>query len=200
VRVVLLGPPGAGKGTQAVRIAQRFCIPHISTGDIFRANVKGGTQLGLQAQAYMDRGDLVPDDIVNRMVADRLFQDDTVHGWLLDGYPRTIPQAQTLEKLLDQRDQSLDGVVSFEVANEELTKRIFGRAGQEHRSDDSGEAVKRRLEKYFEKTVPLINFYREQGLLYNVDAVGAIDEVTRRIFTILERLETKVRGDEPRQA
>jgi adenylate kinase len=148
----------------------------------------------------MDRGDLVPDDIVNRMVADRLFQDDTVHGWLLDGYPRTIPQAQTLEKLLDQRDQSLDGVVSFEVANEELTKRIFGRAGQEHRSDDSGEAVKRRLEKYFEKTVPLINFYREQGLLYNVDAVGAIDEVTRRIFTILERLETKVRGDEPRQA
>jgi adenylate kinase len=200
VRVVLLGPPGAGKGTQAVRIAERFCIPHISTGDIFRANVKGGTQLGLQAQAYMDRGDLVPDDIVNRMVADRLVQDDTVHGWLLDGYPRTIPQAQTLEKLLDQRDQSLDGVVSFEVVNDELTKRIFGRAGQEHRSDDSGEAVKRRLEKYFEKTVPLINFYREQGLLYNVNAVGAIDEVTRRIFAILERLETKVRGDEPRQA
>jgi adenylate kinase len=200
VRVVLLGPHGAGKGTQAARIAERFCIPHISTGDIFRENVKRGTQLGLQAQAYMDRGDLVPDDVVNRMVADRLVQEDTVHGWLLDGYPRTIPQAQTLEALLDQRGQSLDGVVSFEVVNDELAKRISGRAGQEHRSDDSGEAVERRLEKYFEKTVPLINFYREQGLLYDIDAVGAIDEVTRRIFAILERLETKVRGDEPRQA
>lgn len=149
--------------------------------------------MGVQAQAYMDRGDLVPDDIVNRMVAERLAQDDAARGWLLDGYPRTIPQAQAL------LGEPLDCVVNFDVPTDELTKRIARRAEQERRSDD-GDALERRLEEYFEKTVPLAGFYRERGLLRNVDATGDIDEVTRRIFIVLDQAQAEVRGDEPRDA
>ncbi|MGH8907767.1 MAG: adenylate kinase [Egibacteraceae bacterium] len=196
MRLVLLGPPGAGKGTQAVRIAERFGIPHISTGEILRANVKDGTDLGVQARAYMDRGLLVPDDIVNRMVADRLAHDDAARGWLLDGYPRTIPQARALQARLGE---PVDCVVNFQVATDELTKRIAGRAGQERRSDDDNNALERRLEEYFGKTLPLADFYRERGLLREVDVVGPIDVVTGRILAAVEHIETEVRGD-PRDA
>jgi adenylate kinase len=187
MRLVLLGPPGAGKGTQAVRIAKKLCVPHISTGEIFRANVKSGTQLGREAKAYMDRGDLVPDDVVNRMVADRLDADDAAEGWLLDGYPRTIPQARALQAMLEERKQALDGVVCLEVPPDELARRIAGRAKRERRS-------RRRLERYFEKTAPLEAFYRARGLLRDIDAVGPIDEVTGRTLAVLEQIQSGARG------
>lgn len=186
MRLVLLGPPGAGKGTQAVRIAARYGVPHISTGDLFRENVKGATHLGRRAQEYMDRGDLVPDEVTNEMVADRLAQPDAENGWLLDGYPRTVPQAEALEALLAERGYPLDAALRFEVPEDELIQRIQGRAAEERRPDDTEEAVQRRLEAYLEKTAPLERFYRERGLLCDIDAVGPVDEVTDRTFSVLE--------------
>ena len=188
MRLVLLGPPGAGKGTQARRIAERCDVPHISTGDIFRENVKGGTELGREAREYMERGELVPDHIVNRMVADRLSQDDAAEGWLLDGYPRTAGQAEALEELLAERGVVIDAVVNFTVPTDELTRRISGRAQEVGRPDDTEQAVRRRLEEYHTKTVPLSEFYRERGLLRDVDAVGSIDEVTERTFAVLDQV------------
>lgn len=189
MRLILLGPPGAGKGTQAARIAERYGIPHVSTGNILRANVQGGTDLGREAQAYMDRGDLVPDSLVNRMLFDRLDAEDARQGFLLDGFPRNPDQAKELDRYLEERGQSLDGVLRFEAPASELMERILGRARAEGRSDDTEEVVRNRLEIYRTQTAPLEALYADRGLVYQVDAVGEIDEVTRRTFAVLDRLD-----------
>lgn len=193
MRLVLLGPPGAGKGTQAARIAEQHAIPHISTGDIFREHVKGGTELGLQAQEHIKRGDLLPDVVVNRMIGDRLVKPDAEKGWLLDGYPRTVRQAEALEEWLDERGQPLDAVLWFDVPEDEFTRRIQSRAEQEGRSDDTEDAVRRRLEEYAEKTSLLEGFYRKRGLLRHVDGVGLIDEVADRTCAVLDKI-SEARG------
>lgn len=180
MRLVLLGPPGAGKGTQAELLAQRHHIPHIATGDIFRENVKGGTALGEEARAYMDRGDLVPDDVVNRMVADRLDRDDTASGFLLDGYPRTVAQAEELDRLLGARGVALDAVLRFVIDEDELVRRIAARSAEEGRSDDGEEVHRNRLEVYREQTAPLEEYYAAQGLLHDIDAVGSVEDVNAR--------------------
>ena len=188
MRLMLLGPPGAGKGTQAIRLAEAYAVPHVSTGDIFRANVKGETALGREAKAYMDRGDLVPDSVVNRMVFDRLTQDDAAAGYLLDGYPRTVPQAVELEAFLVERGEGLDAVLRLEAPEEELVRRLLGRAAEEGRADDTEEVIRNRLEVYEEQTRPLESFYDERRLLHDVEAVGAIEEITRRALDLLAEL------------
>lgn len=181
MRVVLLGPPGAGKGTQAELLAERHGVPHIATGDIFRENVKGGTALGREAQAYMDRGDLVPDDVVNRMVADRLDRGDTEAGFVLDGYPRTAVQAEELDRMLEARGVALDAVLRFVIDEDELVRRVAGRSGDEGRSDDTEEVHRNRLAVYREQTAPLEDHYAAQGLLADIDAEGAVEEVHARV-------------------
>jgi adenylate kinase len=188
MRLILLGPPGAGKGTQAIRLAEAYGIPHIATGDIFRENVKNETPLGIEAKGFMDRGDLVPDDVVNRMVADRLDRDDAGDGFLLDGFPRTVPQADELERLLGERGKPIDAVLRFAVPEGELYARIEGRAAEEGRADDTAEVLRNRLEEYRTKTAPLEAFYGDRGLVHDVEAVGAIDEVTERAFAVLTDL------------
>lgn len=188
MRLILLGPPGAGKGTQAEVLAEHYGVPHIATGDIFRENVKGGTALGEEARAYMDRGDLVPDDVVNRMVADRLDREDAAGGFLLDGYPRTVAQAEELDRMLAARGVALDAVLRFVIDEEELIRRVAGRAAEEGRSDDSEEVHRRRLEVYREQTAPLEEYYRAKGLLRDLDAVGAVEEVAARATAELDRL------------
>jgi adenylate kinase len=186
VRLVLLGPPGAGKGTQATVLAEHFGVPHVSTGDIFRANVKGDTPLGREAQSYMDRGDYVPDDVVNRMVADRLGETDAEAGFVLDGYPRTVAQAEALESLLAERGRPLDAIVRFVVPPEELERRLATRAEEEGRSDDTEDAWRRRFEEYEEKTRPLEDFYRDRGRVKDVDALGTVEDVTKRALAALD--------------
>ncbi len=190
MRVVLLGPPGAGKGTQAQIIAGELGVPAISTGDIFRANVSGQTELGLAAKGYMDAGDLVPDEITVAMVKDRLAEPDAKVGYLLDGFPRTIAQAEQLRASLDELGQHLDRVLELVVEEEELVRRLSGRrmlVGGEwvQRDDDKPETVRRRLEVYREQTAPLSGFYEAEGLLARIDAIGTIEEVTARAMTAL---------------
>jgi adenylate kinase len=190
VRVVLLGPPGAGKGTQAQIIAKALSVPAISTGDIFRANVSGQTELGRKAKVYMDAGDLVPDEITVAMVSDRLAEPDAAEGFLLDGFPRTIAQAQQLQASLAERGQALDRVLELVVDEEELVRRLSGRRmlvdGEwVQRGDDRPETVRHRLEVYREQTAPLSEFYENEGLLSQFDAIGEIDEVTRRALAAL---------------
>jgi adenylate kinase len=190
VRVVLLGPPGAGKGTQAQIIAKKLDVPAISTGDIFRANVSGRTELGQQAKVYMDAGDLVPDEITVAMVTDRLAEPDAVEGFLLDGFPRTIAQAEQLRDSLAERGQALDGVLELVVDEDELVRRLSGRRmlvdGEwVQRGDDKPETVRHRLEVYREQTAPLSGFYDEAGLLSRIDAIGEIEEVTGRALSAL---------------
>jgi adenylate kinase len=185
VRVVLLGPPGAGKGTQAQIIAARFGVPAISTGDIFRANVSGQTELGLKAKTYMDAGDLVPDEITVAMVKDRLAEPDAKAGFLLDGFPRTIAQAEQLRTSLTDLGHALDCVLELVVDEEELVRRLSGRRmlvdGQMvQRDDDKPETVRHRLHVYREQTAPLSGFYEGEGLLARIDAIGEVDEVTGR--------------------
>lgn len=180
MRLVLLGPPGAGKGTQAVTIASTFGIPHIATGDIFRANVREETPLGKAANDYMARGDLVPDEIVNDMVADRLAAPDTGNGFLLDGYPRTVPQAETLEASLAATDTRLDGVLHFVVPDDELRRRIAKRRAEQDRADDADGAYRRRVQEYRNQTADLIPFFRDRGLLHDIDAVGRVEDVAAR--------------------
>jgi adenylate kinase len=187
VRLVLLGPPGAGKGTQSAAIAEAFGIPHISTGDIFRANVKGGTPLGEEAQAFMSRGELVPDQLVNRMVADRLRQDDARAGFLLDGYPRTVGQAFTLDGMLAMLDTSLDAVLHFLVPDEELEARVARRQAEQGRDDDTAEVFRRRMQEYRAQTAELVPHYTATGLLVDVDAVGPVDEVRVRVLQACRR-------------
>jgi len=183
--MVLLGPPGAGKGTQAARIAERLGIPAISTGDIFRANVAGATELGTQAKAYMDKGEYVPDSITNAMVADRIAQADCENGFLLDGYPRTTAQVGELDSMLKASGLALDVVVEITADAEAVVARLLKRAGEQGRADDTEPVIRRRLEVYAESTAPLADIYAERGLLVQVDGMGEIDVVTDRIMEAL---------------
>ena len=184
-RMVLLGPPGAGKGTQAARIAERLGIPAISTGDIFRANVAGATELGTQAKAYMDKGEYVPDSITNAMVADRIAQADCKTGFLLDGYPRTTAQVGELDSMLKGSGLALDVVVEITADAEAVVARLLKRAGEQGRADDTEPVIRRRLEVYAESTAPLADLYAERDLLVQVDGMGEIDVVTDRIMEAL---------------
>ncbi len=183
MRLVLVGPPGAGKGTQAGVIAERVGIPHISTGDIFRANVGQGTPLGLQAKEYMDAGQLVPDDVTNAMVADRLTQPDVAAGFLLDGYPRNLGQADVLAANLGEAATPLDAVIEIVVDTEHVVQRLLARG--QGRADDNEDVIRHRLKVYASETEPLVGYYRERGLLRTVDGVGSVDEVTARILAVL---------------
>jgi adenylate kinase len=214
MRLVLVGPPGAGKGTQAKYLARHFGIPQISTGDIFRANVAEQTELGKEAKRYMDAGDLVPDQVTIGMVRDRLSQEDTGPGFLLDGFPRTVPQAEALREMLKDMGRPLDAVLELKVDDEEVVRRLSGRrtcrqcghvwhvefdpptdegrcdhCGGElfQRDDDQPETVQRRLDVYRRQTAPLADFYRDAGLLCTIDATGPVDGVTKRAIAALER-------------
>lgn len=212
MRIVMLGPPGAGKGTQASRISDAYAIPHISTGEIFRANVDDGTELGKQAKDYMDRGELVPDEVVVGMVADRLTHRDTETGFNLDGFPRTVPQAQALEELLADRGTPIDVVLRLAIDESEIIRRLTGRRTcrncgavyhvEDHppsqvgvcdacggelyqREDDTEDVVRNRIGVYRRQTEPLEMFYWERGLLRDVEAIGTVDEVTERALDVL---------------
>ena len=205
MRLVLVGPPGAGKGTQATLLAEHFKIPHISTGDIFRANLNSGTELGLQAKSYMDKGELVPDSVTNAMVKDRLA---SAEGFLLDGFPRNVAQAEVLRAFLGERNKPLDAVVEFAINNEEVIKRLSSRrtcrgcgkifpgeldkcdsCGGElyQREDDQESVIARRLEVYAEQTEPIISFYRQEGLLITVTATGAVSAITENVIRALSQ-------------
>ncbi|MFB4301556.1 adenylate kinase [Actinomadura sp. NTSP31] len=215
MRIVLVGPPGAGKGTQAQFIASHLSIPKISTGDIFRANVSGGTELGRQAKQYMDRGDLVPDEVTIAMVRDRLAEDDARDGFLLDGFPRNVPQAETLKKILAEWDTRLDIVLELVVDEDEVVRRLSGRRTCDkcgriwhvdfddkqddvcddcggrlfQRDDDKEEVVMHRLEVYRHDTSPLVQFYADENILVGIDATGPVEEVTKRALAALRPLE-----------
>lgn len=178
-RLLIIGPPGAGKGTQAGRIAARYQVPAISTGDIFRANIQGGTELGQQVQAIIEQGELVPDELTNRIVADRLSQDDAASGFLLDGYPRTVDQVHALDGMLN--GSSLDAVVLLEADPEEVVARLLKRAAVEGRSDDTEAVIRHRQDVYAEQTAPLIELFSKRGILVSVDGLGSVDEVSERI-------------------
>ncbi|MBF4162968.1 adenylate kinase [Nocardioides acrostichi] len=185
MRLIFMGPPGAGKGTQAQFVAGRYGIPAISTGDIFRANVGEGTPLGLEAKKYMDAGQYVPDSVTNDMVRDRIAQPDAEPGFLLDGYPRTLAQVTELDGMLADSGHDLEHVVVLTVDSEELITRLLKRAETSGRSDDTEQVIRERQKVYVNETAPLIDVYRERGLLVEVDGLGEIDEVTSRIFAAL---------------
>lgn len=205
MRLVLVGPPGAGKGTQASLLASHFKIPHISTGDIFRANLKSGTALGLQAKAFMDKGELVPDSVTNDMVKDRLKSES---GFLLDGFPRNVAQAEVLKDFLAERNEPLDAVIEFAIDNNEIIKRLSNRrtcrgcgkvfagtiakcdaCGGElyQREDDKESVIARRLEVYSEQTAPIIDFYRSAGLLLSISALGEVTAITNSVISALAK-------------
>jgi adenylate kinase len=215
MRFVLVGPPGAGKGTQAQFLAAHFNVPHISTGDIFRSNLKGGTALGLEAKKYMDKGELVPDSVTNDMVRDRLTQNDAANGFLLDGYPRNVTQAEVLRAALSNLNLKLDAALELNVDNDEVITRLSGRRTCSNcgkvwhivyekparegvcdscngeliqREDDKAEVISRRLEVYKEQTAPIISFYRNEGLLITVAAVGSVQEITDRCIAALSQV------------
>jgi adenylate kinase len=215
MRIVLVGPPGAGKGTQAVRLAEKLHIPHISTGDLFRANISQKTELGKLAKSYMDAGNLVPDEVTIAMAKDRMEQPDAEGGFLLDGFPRNVSQAEALDELLEGEGIQLDAVLDLEVPEEEVVKRIAGRricrkdsshvfhvtyspakqqgvcdvCGGElyQRDDDSEETVRKRLEVYHTQTEPIIDYYKAQGLVVTISSLGPVDEVTKRALDALKR-------------
>ena len=185
-RLLIIGPPGSGKGTQAARITEQLGIVAISTGDIFRANVKGGTPLGIEAKQYMDAGDYVPDSVTNRMVRDRLKQDDVAEGFLLDGYPRTSAQVDELDAILEENKTSLDIVVQLTADSDELVARLLKRAEVEGRADDTEEVIRHRLDVYEKQTQVVVDRYLERGIVRHVDGLGDIDDVTNRVMTALQ--------------
>jgi len=187
MRLVLLGAPGSGKGTQATRLKEHLQVPHISTGDLLRAEVAAGSPLGLQAKEVMARGDLVSDDILLGMLKDRFSREDTRAGFILDGYPRNLEQAAALDALLAGLGQKFDAAVQLVVDNEQIIERLAGRAQAEGRSDDTPESVRHRLNVYDEKTAPVVDFYRQHGQLTVVDGVGTLDEVFTRIVEAIQR-------------
>ncbi|WP_431278110.1 adenylate kinase [Leifsonia poae] len=184
-RMLIVGPPGSGKGTQASRITRTYGIPDISTGDIFRANIKNETPLGLQVKAIVDAGDYVPDSMTNELVKDRLAQDDAQNGFLLDGYPRTLDQVHYLDELLDSKGQRLEAVIQLVADQDEIVSRLTKRAEEQGRADDSEEAIRHRQQVYLRETSPLIDVYRDRGLLVEVDGLGEMDEVAERIRAAL---------------
>ncbi|SDE00060.1 adenylate kinase [Aquimonas voraii] len=185
MRLVLLGAPGSGKGTQATRLKEQLGVPHISTGDLLRAAVAAGTPLGLQAKAVMERGELVSDEIVLGMLEERFSQPDIARGFILDGYPRNLAQASALDALLHRLNLPVDVAVQLDVSTELLVQRIAGRAQAEGRADDTPEAVANRLRVYSDQTAPVINYYRERGRLVCVYGVGAMEEVSERILAAI---------------
>ena len=212
MKIIMLGAPGAGKGTQAKKIAEKYQIPHISTGDIFRANIKGGTELGMKAKTFMDQGMLVPDEITIGMLMDRIGQEDCINGYVLDGFPRTIPQAESLTKALSERGEAVDYAVNVDVPDENIINRMSGRraclncgatyhivynpskkegicdtCGQQLvlRDDDKPETVKKRLSVYHDQTQPLIDYYKNEGILAEVDGTKDMEEVFQDIVKIL---------------
>ncbi len=185
-RLLLIGTPGAGKGTQAQRLSETFGIPAISTGDIFRHNVKNETELGKLAKAYMDRGEYVPDSLTNDLVRDRLSQADAADGFLLDGYPRTADQVSELDSILAEQGQSLEAVILLTADTDEVVRRLLNRAIEQGRADDTEDVIRRRLEVYEAETAPLTSVYASRGLVIMVDGLGAIDEVTDRIVEALD--------------
>lgn len=185
-RLLIVGPQGSGKGTQGVRIAETFAIPVVSTGDIFRANIKGGTELGQKVTAILDRGDLVPDELTSEIVRDRLAQDDAANGFLLDGYPRNTAQVAHLEQFLSGRGESLDAVIVLDVPREESISRLSLRAIEQGRSDDTEEAIAHRLDIYERETAPIIDVYSEKGIVDRIDGVGSLDEIAGRIVAALD--------------
>ena len=210
MRLVLVGPPGAGKGTQAQFLAAHYSIPHISTGDIFRANLKASTPLGLQAKGYMDSGQLVPDEVTNEMVKDRLTHDDTANGFLLDGFPRNTVQAQVLRTYLAEKNKPLEAVLELAIDNDIIIKRLSSRrtckecgapaspeatkcvaCGGElyQREDDKEEVIGKRLSVYQEQTAPIVDFYRTEGLLITISADGDVAEITKRAIAALSRVQ-----------
>ena len=186
MRLVILGPPGAGKGTQAARLAQHYGVPAISTGDIFRSNIAAGTELGAQVQEIVDAGGYVPDEITNTMVRERLAQPDAEGGFLLDGFPRTRAQVDELDKILAQWGQAVDVVAELTVDPDELVARLVRRAHTDGRSDDNEDVIRRRQKVYEEQTAPLTDVYGSRGLLVRVEGVGGVDEVTARLVSALD--------------
>jgi adenylate kinase len=188
MRLVLMGPPGAGKGTQAKFIADHFKIPAISTGDIFLANVSKGTPLGQEAQRYMDAGEYVPDEVTNKMVRNRIDEPDAAPGFLLDGYPRTLAQVEELDGMIKFTGHALDAVVCLTADDDVLVSRLLQRAQLEGRADDTEDVIRRRQEVYADQTAPLIDVYRDRGILVEVDGLGEVDDVTQRIFEALDQI------------
>ena len=184
-RLLLIGPPGAGKGTQAFRLAEAFAIPAISTGDIFRSNVKEQTELGRQAKAFMDAGDNVPDSLTNALIRDRLEADDAQRGFLLDGYPRTADQVRELDEFLASHGTALDAVIELVADPDVVVERLRRRAVEQGRSDDDEAVVRHRLEVYREQTAPLVDLYDGRGVLVKIDAIGEVAAVTERITAAL---------------
>ncbi|BBU24151.1 adenylate kinase [Mycobacterium xenopi] len=181
MRVVLLGPPGAGKGTQAVKLADKLGVPHLSTGELFRRNIENGTELGLEAKRYLDAGDLVPSDLTNKLVDDRLSKPDVAEGFILDGYPRSLDQAKALHDMLERRGVKLDAVLELRVPDEVLLERLKGRG----RDDDNDEVILNRMQVYRDQTAPLLEYYQHEHELKTVDAVGTVDEVFARALRAL---------------
>jgi adenylate kinase len=184
-RLLIVGPPGAGKGTQAKLIAETFGIPAISTGDIFRDNIKNGTDLGKQVQSIVSTGSYVPDSLTNEIVRDRLHQDDAVSGFLLDGYPRTTEQVAELDRILDESGAALDAVVLLVADTDEVVQRLLKRAVEQGREDDTEDVIRHRQDVYLEQTEPVIGLYRERGLVAEVDGLGRVDEVAERVTAAL---------------
>lgn len=184
-RLLIVGPQGSGKGTQGVRIADSYGIPVVSTGDIFRANIKEGTPLGQQVTAILDKGDLVPDELTSEIVRDRLAQDDAANGFLLDGYPRNAAQVEHLDAFLAARGESLDAVILLDVPREESIERLKLRASEQGRSDDTDEAIAHRLDIYEHETAPILEVYGPRGVVDRIDGVGSLDEITERVFAAL---------------